>query len=78
MDRGQTVIVKCTFYTDHFISCPQFYMLIADAKFTAQTVDMVMVTVSININIISGENYPVLTFSLRCREFPKELETKVK
>ena len=39
MDRGQTDIVKCTFYTDHFISCHQFYMLIADARFTAQTVD---------------------------------------
>ena len=39
---------------------------------------MVTVTVSININIISGENYPVLTFSLRCRECPIELETKFK
>ena len=38
---------------------------------------MVTVTVSININIISGQNYPVLTFSLRCRECPIELQTKV-
>ena len=55
-------------------------MLIAAAKFTAQTVDggwwVVTVTVSLNINIISGQNYPVLTFSLRCRVCPIELENE--